>query len=99
MQMSPFPIPPPAGKALPRQSIRHLDAATGSIHNPAPSHSYAGKGKLAHGQVKQQDVFLASFFISRTLTRWYGKLQATARMCHKLDHFPNHPPYLQGAVG
>lgn len=70
VQMSPFPIPPPAGKALPGQSIQHPDTATGSIHNPAPSHSHAGKGKLAHGEVKQQDVFLASFFISRTLTRW-----------------------------
>lgn len=37
---------------------------------PAHSHFHAGKGKLAHRQVKQQDVFLASFFISRTQTQW-----------------------------
>lgn len=37
---------------------------------PALPHLHTGKGKLAHGQVKQQDVFLASFFISRAQTRW-----------------------------
>lgn len=89
MQMSTFPTPPPAGKALPGQSIQHLTAppttALGvpasepqqmmlpqspDTAQPAHPHLHAGKGKLAHGQVKQQDVFLASFFISRTQTQW-----------------------------
>lgn len=33
VQVPPFPVPPPAGKALPGQSIQNLTTATGSIHN------------------------------------------------------------------
>lgn len=52
--------------ARPRSSWTRIWDFSGVLGRGQAPTSTQAQGKLAHGQVKQQDVFLASFFISRT---------------------------------